>query len=642
MKKQLMTILPDRLTLGGEDFYLASGDFHYFRTLTGGWRYRLKLMKAFGLTAVQTYVPWDLHEPEKGKFCFEGNLDLKAFLEMCAEEGLYVMLRPAPYICSECDFGGLPYWLLKEDGVCPRTSDESYLAHCRAYTERLCREIVPMLSTNGGPVIAVALENEYGSFGMDLEYLRELGKMYREFGIDVPFFTAGGPDMYKQIFGGFPEIWSCIDLRSNVPAAVKQLRRFQQDFPVYVSEFWGGCAMQWGGVPARQSAETVAKNYREALETGAYVNFYMFCGGTSFGFFSGANHSTYRLPTKGEPNRFMPFTTSYDTDAPVSEDGTPTEKYFKCREALAAWRGMSLDELPPVPEKPPVQTPEEIVWEGSAELFDPAVMETVCEKRVKAGGVRSMESLDQDYGYILYRTKLLRTDPDSSYILYIDGLHDRADIFIDGVYRATYYRERPCEPLVFDVPGKEAQVDILVENLGRICYGYHMLYEKKGILGCVRLDVKYKSGGVMYNRGIVMNWEIFTLPLRDGSVARLKPETPITADCAVGETGPRFFRGHFAAKPGEDAFLRFRGGVPDGRAPMTKGAVWVNGFPLGRYWAIGPQDTLYIPGELLRENNTILVFEQYAGGRAPGAVFSPEALLDSIRTNAELTFAPQA
>ncbi len=630
MKKQLLQIHPDRLTLGGEDFYLASGDFHYFRTLEGGWRHRLRLMKSFGLTAVQTYVPWHLHEPEKGDFRFDGYLNLRRFIELCGEEGLYVMLRPSPYICSECDFGGLPYWLLNEDCTV-RTSDEGFMKHVRSYLTRLAEEFVPLLSTRGGPIIAVALENEYGSYGMDLDYLRATLELYSELGIDVPIYTAGGPDMYKQKFGGFPEVWSGIDLRNGVPGAIRELRQFQTGFVPYVAEMWGGCAQQWGGVFPRQKPETVEANYREALEAGAMVNFYMFCGGTSFGFTSGALHATFRADVRGALDRYIPFTTSYDTDAPVSEDGRVTEKFLRCRKVLADYRGIPLESLPPVPDAPETQLAGEITWERSVSLYES--LGELAAKVVKSGGVLTMEKLGQAYGYINYRAKILRTDPDSSYILHIDGLHDRADIYLDGEYRATYYRDRPVEPLEFRVEGEYVTLDILVENMGRINYGYKMLSDRKGILECVRLGVRYDSGAMMYNRAIVTGFEISSLPMDSARVAR-------ALDSARGfseASGARLFRGRFSARPGVDTFLDFA------RKKPSKGFVLINGFNIGRYFAVGPQDTLYVPGELLRESNVIEVFEQYScDAGLPELAFVGAHRLDSISQNAELVLAARA
>lgn len=622
----ILSIENGALLLDGQPFYLASGDFHYYRTLPGGWRRRLRLMKAFGLNAVQTYVPWNLHEPEKGTFCFEGHLNLHAFLQVCQEEGLYVMLRPAPYICSECDFGGLPYWLMREPDTCVRTCDERYLKHVREYNQRLAQEFVPMLSTHGGPVLAVALENEYGSYGNDLEYLRILEKQYRELGIDVLLYTAGGPDLYKQTFGGFPEIWSGIDLGNNATGAIADWRKFQQDFPPYVSELWPGRAQQWGGVFFRQLPETAAENYREALHNQAYVNFYMFCGGSNFGFFSGANYSIFRKDAPAAKKRYIPFATSYDVDALVSEAGNATEKYRLCRNVLAAYRGIAPEDLPPIPEDAPTQVPDSINWECSCRMYDH--LDQLVTKSVSSGNFRTMESMGQAYGWILYTTRFRRTNPETTFLLHLHNLHDRADIYIDGIYKGTYYRDRPYTPVEFTVTAPEARIDILVENLGRIGYGAEMIRDQKGILDYAQVDVRYPDGTLMYNEALITNWENQSLPMTADLTDRVL--TAASQMESVGNPEPRLFRGHFQAKPGVDTFLNFR--VPG----AGKGCVWINGFHLGRYWAIGPQDTLYIPGELLQEENTLDVFELYSDGTAPQMYFQDHPELDSLQENAEL------
>ena len=625
----LLTHQGEKLYLDGKEFYLASGDMHYFRFFPEGWRRRLRLMKAFGLTAVQTYVPWNLHEPRKGEFHFEGRLNLRAFLEMCAEEGLYVLLRPAPYICSECDWGGLPAWTMQEN-VCPRTMDAEYIRHYKEYFDRLCQEFVPMLSTRGGPILAVALENEYGSYAMDLEYLRYCEKIHREAGIDVPLYTAGGPAPFWQIYGGFPEIWSGIDLLGGVPQAAQQLRRFQRGFPLLVAEMWGGRAQQWGGRFLRQTPEAVAHNYQEALECGAYVNFYMFCGGTNFGFFSGALEGTFRADPPGAKARYIPYATSYDVDALVDEQGRPTKKYFLCREVLAKHRSMPLEALPPVPENMPVQAPAEIHWQESRRLFQPQVLDALTERQVKAGNVRPMEALGQDYGWILYTTRLLRTDPTLIHQLILDGLHDRADIYCDGQYMGTYYRDRKNTPVEFRIEKESMRLDILVENMGRINFGFAMLAEKKGIVGHARLKLFNAKRQPAGNMGFISNWEIRSLPMRPALVEAAFAPAP----APDGRTQPRFYRGAFAAQPGVDTCLDFKGG-PEGLSGMTKGFVQINGFNVGRYWAIGPQDTLYIPGALLHEQNTIEVFELYGGEAYPTPAFCPEIKLDSLTENVE-------
>lgn len=625
MKKQLLKIFGDRLELGDKDFYLASGDFHYFRTMPDGWRYRIKLMKAFGLTALQTYVPWNLHEPKEGEFDFSGRLDLKRFLEICKEEEMYVLLRPSPYICSECDWGGLPSWLMTKD-ITVRTSDEGFVKAYEKYLRRLAKEFLPELSTNGGPVIMVAVENEYGSFGTDLGYLRKTVDMYKAENIDVPLYTAGGPDMYKQVFGGFPEIWSGVDLRNGVPQAIKDVHRFQTGFPALVAEFWGGCAQQWGGVFPRQTPETVAKNYREALEAGAFVNFYMFCGGTNFGFFNGALNATYRADVRGARNRYIPFVTSYDVDAPVSEDGTPTEKYFACRKVLAEYRGIDESSLPPIPELPKRQIPEKPTFIDRTSLFD--ALDILADKKVYSGRPQTMEKLGQDYGFILYSTVIKKTEPDATFKLHIDGLHDRADIYVDKKYLGTYYRDRDNELVEFKIDN-DVRLDILVENMGRINYGYAMLDDNKGILGTLHLDVIYPNGSKMYNQAVLTNFDNYTLSMNSEKITAVKSIDPETS-------GAAFFYGNFKAESGKDAYLKFR---VDG---ATRGFVIINGFNVGRYHAIGPQDTLFIPGDILHEENTIEVFELYPTVSAPELEFVSEPELDSIKQNAELVLAARA
>lgn len=626
-EKTCLTMDEHGFTLNHKPFDLASGDFHYFRTLPGGWRHRLALMKAFGLNTVQTYVPWNLHEPEKGHFCFEDRLDLHAFLALCQEMELYVLLRPAPYICSECDWGGLPYWLMQEN-CCPRTSDAAFLRHYEDYFHRLLPTFLPMLSTNGGPVLAVALENEYGSFGMDQDYIRWLADLYRRCGIDVPLYNTDGDNPYMLTHGGPKEIWSGINVAEVTETSIATLHRYQPHVPVFIGEMWGGRAQQWGGKFARQSAETIAARYRNALALGAHVNFYMFCGGTNFGSWSGANHGVFRADVPGARERYVPFCTSYDVDAPVSEDGRPSEKYFALRQVLAEHRGMSVDALPPVPENLPVQVAGDIHWEDSRSVFAPAVLDTLTETKVVSGNVRTMEALGQDYGFVLYTTHIPVSHPDYTYYVRINGLHDRADIYADGAYLGTYYRDRDNTPVSFRVAaGKDhVRLDILVENMGRICYGYKLLTEQKGITECVILDRAMGDGQPYPVPSIVTSWECRALPFRYPQVENAFA-VPEATDAAMG---PHLFTGTFSAEPGVDTFLHYTGGN------LTKGQVWINGFPVGRYWRIGPQETLYIPGELLREENRIELLELYSDGQMPAVQFSDTHRLDGLTENVEI------
>ena len=330
--KNLLEISNNGLTCDNKPFYLASGDMHYFRHFKSGWERRLRLMKDFGLTAVQTYVPWNLHEPEEGIFCFEDNLDVSAFLELCGKIGLKVIFRPSGYMCSEWDLGGLPYWLLGKN-VDIRTSDEGFMKYLRKYYEVLAPRFVPYLSTNGGPIIAVAVENEYGSFSDDNEYIRAVGDMLKELGVNVPLLTANGVEPFKMHPGSTTDYWTGVDCHSLTEEAIEDKYKYQPDMPIYIAELWGGRSQQWGGHFLRQTPDAFSENYKKHLELGAYINTYMFCGGTNFAFRNGALRGRYGADVPGAPNRYIPFATSYDVDAPVSEHGVPTEKYFKCKKS---------------------------------------------------------------------------------------------------------------------------------------------------------------------------------------------------------------------------------------------------------------------------------------------------------------------
>lgn len=621
-KKALLEIHKDSLTLGGEPFYLASGDMHYFRFFKDGWRRRLKLMKDFGLTAVQTYVPWNMHEPEEGKFCFDGSLDIGEFLRTCDEVGLKVMFRPSPYICSEWDFGGLPYWLLKKDGIGIRTYEPIYMECLKNYYKRLAEEFVPYLSTNGGPIIAVAVENEYGSFGDDRHYIAEVGRLLRELGVDVPLYTANGFEPFKLLPGSRPEYWTSIDVHELTDEARSSILEYQGDKPIMIGEFWAGRSQQWGGYFKRQTAEDVAKLYKSIIDQGAYVNFYMFCGGTNFGFHNGALEGRYGADLPGAPNRYIPFATSYDVDAPVTEYGYPTEKYFACKRVLREYleaQGIpftgSDDEAAPSCE---TQSIANVKLTKSADLLDNA--EALAKSIRKSGIPLTFESMNQDYGFMLYSTDIEYTD-DAERSIRIEGLHDRAMIFGNGKYLGSMMRDRKPEDIRFTVPHSGMHLDILVENMGRINYGNAMLNEKKGICGFVKIEVLNEDGSIYpWNYTIKTSWTNISLPFdslekTDFSKAP-KPGRPI------------IYQGSFSAKPGVDTFFNPGSGV--------KGFVEINGFNIGRYWSIGPQGTLYVPGELLKENNIIRIVELHPKGDELSVGFDAEPSLDTIEETCDL------
>lgn len=612
--KELLEIHENGVTLGGKDFYIASGDMHYFRFFKEGWRRRLELMRDFGLTCVQTYVPWNMHEPEEGVFDFSGNLNIAEFIRLCDEVGLKVMLRPSPYMCGEWDMGGLTWWLLKNADVKIRCSDESYMKYVRRYTKRLCEEFVPLLSTNGGPIIAVAVENEYGSYGNDSDYIREMVQLLKDNGVDVPLYSADGDTIKHITWGSLPELWTGFDSREGSENAKTLAQNFSdKKRPPLMTEQWAGCAQQWGGVFNRQSVEEASRHYRRSLELGFYVNFYMFCGGTNFGFMNGANFGVFRADVPHAKLRYIPFTTSYDVDAPINEYGEPTEKYYALKKILAEHLGKEYKDEEPVKVKTASYGITELT--SSAPFFDNE--DAASYQKILSKATKTMEEVSQGYGFILYETFLEPTDTDKR-TLRIKDLHDRATVYANGKYLGTMYRDRDDE-VSFTIPESGMKLQILVENMGRICYGLDTAYERKGITHCVHLD-RYTPAGTRYHDfSMLMNWTIRSINLEDLS--------KISYSGNVNTDSPAFYKGSFKASDKADTFVKVIGG--------TKGVIKINGFNIGRYWNIGPQETLYVPAELLKDENTIEIFELYAPSESLSVEFLDKPSLDSIKQNIE-------
>lgn len=617
MKPYKLDIRKEGLFLDGKPFYLASGDMHYFRYFKDGWRRRLQMMKDFGLTAVQTYVPWDLHEPEEGKFCFEGNLDLRAFLELCAEMDMKVMFRPSVYMCSEWDLGGMPYWLLEKKDIVLRTKEKTFMDCAKRYYKRLAKEFLPYLSTKGGPIIAVAVENEYGSFGNDLDYIKATGDYMKELGVDVPLYTANGHQTYYIADGSLKEYWTALDFHFLREEAKVNLPDYQPDLPMYVAEFWSGRGQQWGGYFARQGAADIAQKYKDMLDYGAYVNFYMFCGGTNYGFQNGALVGMYNYGDESKKKKYIPFSTSYDVDALVNEYGEATEKYYACKKVLKEYlesRGIPFTGSDVFDKFDNVETQSvgTVTLTESADLLDNVKNLGTAEKTSNLP--LNMEKLGQDYGFILYSAHLPYIK-DYKRALGIAGLKDRATIYGNGEYLGTYMRSRGGAAVYLTPPEEGLDLDILVENMGRVNYGHYLLDEIKGITGHVTLD----------DGSLIMDWKNTSLPMTPETLKKVDYSLPAKKD------RPAIFRGHFTAKPGVDSFVNMKG--------WTKGVVYINGFNLGRYWNVGPQETLYLPGELLREENTIEILELHTPKDGLTVTLDDKPMLDAISPDNKKTLA---
>ncbi len=587
MEKTRLEISKSGFKLNDKDFYLASGDIHYFRIHPSDWEQRLLLMKDFGLTAIQVYMPWHLHEPQHKKFDFygcDGELNFKEFARLADKHELKILLRPAPYICSECDKGGLPAWLNEKKKISVRCCDKDYLKFVKSYYKRLCKEFVPFLSTKGGPIIAVALDNEYGGYGNDKQYLIELRKMLEGFGVDVPFYTTDGYSNLMTVNGSLPDCLHGINYRSTDQGSKKAfelLGNLRPDFPLFAGEFWSGRSTMWDETNFARDPKDVAADYKDALEMGGFVNFYMFTGGTNFGFTSGAIFGSAFTPNPDKAKKYPKdcfYTTSYDCDALIGEDGNPTEKYFLCRDVLDEYLGK--EKRPHTYERKEYQELE-IELTKSAELFEN--IDALTSKKTESLLPMTMDEMGQSFGYILYSTDL-KEGADSWTRFKLDrSVKDRANIFVDGKFKGTYMNGGDNQTIDITVKPGGVTIDLLVENMGRYSNAFN-LNEEKGML-CNYIFENSKNVYYWTQRSIPMN-DLSQLDYKDIEQNEIEASRPV------------FLKGTFNAKAGVDAYLLTEG--------FVHGNVWINGFNIGRYWEKGPQKTLLIPGGLLKENGNIL------------------------------------
>ncbi|MEI7436939.1 MAG: glycoside hydrolase family 35 protein [bacterium] len=553
----------------GQPIRILAGAMHYFRVVPEYWRDRMIKLKAMGLNTLETYVCWNLHEPKPGKFEFDGQLDLVRYIEMAAELGLMVIVRPGPYICSEWDFGGLPAWLLKDPAMRVRCAYPPYLKAVDRFFDALLTRLAPLQASRGGPIVAMQVENEYGSYGSDKTYLRHLADGMRSRGIDCLLFTADGPSDFMLTGGTLPGLFKVVNFGSHSEEAFRKLREHQPDGPVMCGEFWNGWFDHWGNIHHKRDLQEVTQVLDTMLAAGASVSFYMFHGGTNFGFMAGANHdgTTYKSDV-----------TSYDYGAPLGEAGDPTPKFFAFRDVIRKYA--------PVPDGPlPAQASRRAF--GQVELTETARLLDNLERlsrQVRSAVPLTMEALGQDYGFIHYRTMV--QGPREKMALELQGMHDRALVFVNGAYRGVIDRNDKESTVQLEFGPGQYQLEILVENMARINYG-PLLHDRKGI-----------SDGVRLGNQFLFDWTIFPLTLKN--LRKLK----FTA--ASGNTGPLFYRGVFKVNEPADTFLALPG--------WTKGVVWLNGFNLGRYWEEkGPQHTLYVPAPKLRKGrNELIVLELHS------------------------------
>ncbi|MEU3223075.1 beta-galactosidase [Streptomyces sp. NPDC006976] len=545
---------------------VLSGSLHYFRVHPEQWADRLERLAALGLNTVDTYVPWNFHERTPGAVRFEGWHDLGRFIRLAQEQGLDVIVRPGPYICAEWDNGGLPAWLTGTPGMRLRTSYPPFLGAVSRWFDELIPRIAALQHCNGGPVVAVQIENEYGSHGDDTGYLRFIRDALVARGITELLYTADGPTDLMLDGGTLPDHLAAVTFGSRPEQAAALLRSRREAEPFFCAEFWNGWFDHWGENhhvrPAAGAADTVAR----ILNAGGSVSLYMAHGGTNFGLWSGANH---------DGDRLQPTVTSYDSDAPVAEHGALTPKFHAVRDRLLGPDATT----PPVPADPPLLEPRTLPLTQGSALLD--ALRTVSEP-VHAPLPLSFEELGQASGLVLYTAHPLL--PAGEHEVTVTGLHDRAHVFLDGTLVGVLDQETASCQVTGN--GQRARLELLVENQGRINYG-PLLGQGKGILGGLRVE-----------RRLVHGWSMHRIPLDTWTPQELAR----TASAAppAGTTG--FATASLPLDRTADTFVALPG--------FGKGFCWINGNLLGRYWEIGPQHTLYLPRPFLRAgDNTLTVLE---------------------------------
>ncbi len=589
----------DNFYLDGKPFRVISGSIHYFRVVPEYWRDRLEKLKAMGCNTVETYIAWNVHEPRKGVFDFDGRYDLVKFVRTAEELGLYVILRPSPYICAEWEFGGLPAWLMAEDGMRLRACHEPFLKHVREYYDRLFPLITPLQITEGGPVILMQVENEYGYYGDDTHYMEVMRDMMLERGVTVPLITSDGPFEEALSCGCLDGIHPTGNFGSRTKERFAVLSPYAKGGPLMCAEFWVGWFDHWGNGGHMHGNPESPQDLDDMLDMG-HVNIYMFEGGTNFGFMNGSNYY----------DELTPDVTSYDYDALLTEAGDFTEKYYKFQKVISKYAPVPKVEFTTKIQKKAYGKLTAVSQTGLLQNLD-----NLSEPITDSFPV-CMEKCGQSYGYILYHSTLRHEQNIERIRLW--GANDRANIFVDnrrvvnlydreldgeydvlsGKVQKAQDANAPSaegEPMAKNEPvtfAPNAPIDILMENMGRVNFGPLMERQRKGIAECVQIN-----GHIHYN------WAMYPLPL--DNVDKLDFDRDWT------EGLPSFYRFAFAVEEAGDTFLELDG--------WGKGCVFLNGFNLGRYWEIGPQRRLYIPAPLLRQGeNEIIVFE--TEGKATGVI----------------------
>jgi beta-galactosidase len=579
--------------IGANDFFLDDqrfqircGEIHAPRVPREYWRHRVQMCKAMGLNTVCAYLFWNLHEPRPGEFNWSGQADAAEFCRIAQAEGLWVILRPGPYACAEWEMGGTPWWLLKHDDIKLPTRDPRYIGAAKDYLKQIARVLGPLQITRGGPILMVQVENEYGFFGKDTEYMGELRQVFIDSGFDVPLFACNPKDHLRD--GWRADLFPVVNFGSDPAGAFKALRQILPQGPLMCGEFYPGWFDTWGQPHHLGGTEKYLRDLKYMLDAGASFSIYMAHGGTTFGLWAGCDRP------------FKPDTSSYDYDAPISEAGWTTGKFFKTRELFAKYL-LPGETIPAPPARNPV------ISFGMVRVTEVASISDNLPTPVRDTEPRAMEEYDQGFGCTLYRTKI---PAGGATTLEAAAIHDFGYVFVAGKRIGVLDRRSGNAKIHLPEREAEAQLDILVEPMGRINFGPEML-DPKGVIAPVTLGGDTLKG-----------WKIFRLPLEDKMLDGLKFKSG-------KPDGPAFWRATVNIKKPGDTFLDLRG--------WRKGDVWVNGHCLGRFWNIGPSQTVYSPGCWLHAGKNEIVILDLLGPDNPVVAGLHRPILDQLRP--ELDFA---
>lgn len=583
--------------LNGKPFIVKAAEIHYTRIPAEYWEHRIKMCKALGMNTICIYAFWNIHEQTPGNFDFTGQNDVAQFCRLAQKHGMYIIVRPGPYVCAEWEMGGLPWWLLKKKDIKVRTNDPYFLERTKLFLNEMGKQLSGLQITKGGNIIMVQVENEYGAYNTDKEYISNIRDMVKDAGFtEVPLFQCDWASNFKN--NGLDDLLWTINFGTgaNIKQQFKALQEARPDIPLMCSEFWSGWFDHWGRAHETRDAKTMIAGLKEMLDNNISFSLYMTHGGTTFGHWGGANSPAYSA-----------MCSSYDYDAPISEAGWATPKYYALREMLSGYLDKG-ETLMDIPQSMPVIEIPEIKFKQSALLFEnlPAAN--------KSTDIKPMEEFDQGWGSILYRTTLPAIKEETS--LLITEPHDWAQVFLNGKLLARLDRRKGQNTVKLPITTVNSQLDILIEAMGRVNFD-EAIHDRKGITE--KVELVSKKGAKQ-----LKNWEVFNLPV-DYSFVRNKSFNTNKDPLSV----PAYYRATFDLEKPGDVFLDMQ--------TWGKGMVWVNGIAIGRFWEIGPQQTLFMPGCWLKEGENEIIVLDLKGPKETIIRGLKQPILDMLRPEESLT-----